>query len=202
MKSNIDERTGKPKIVLDLCGGTGSWSRPYRDAGYDVRLITLPDGDVRTYMPPENVYGILAAPPCTEFSLAKGGLPRDFDTGMETVAACLQIIWQCRKQDKLAFWALENPRGLLRQFLGRPHFTFEHELIPAQYEDTVREWQKGRKCKPKCLERAVKYKADFVYIDTETGAIVVEDTKGMRTKEYIIKRKLMLFRHGIRVKEV
>ena len=78
----------------------------------------------------------------------------------------------------------------------------EYELIPAQYEDTVREWQKGRKCKPKCLERAVKYKADFVYIDTETGAIVVEDTKGMRTKEYIIKRKLMLFRHGIRVKEV
>ena len=53
----------KDKIILDLCGGTGSWSKPYRDAGYDVRVITLPDNDVRTYEPPENVYGILAAPP-------------------------------------------------------------------------------------------------------------------------------------------
>lgn len=51
MKSNIDERTGKPKIILDLCGGTGSWSRPYREAGYDVRLVTSPSGDVRTYTP-------------------------------------------------------------------------------------------------------------------------------------------------------
>lgn len=34
------------KIILDLCGGTGSWSRPYREAGYDVCLITLPDYDV------------------------------------------------------------------------------------------------------------------------------------------------------------
>lgn len=81
----------------------------------------------------------------------------------------------------------------------------EYELIPAQYEQISRsEYIKhnGHKTKGKCLERAVKYKADFVYIDLATGAIVVEDTKGMRTKEYIIKRKLMLYQHGIRVKEV
>jgi len=46
------------KIILDLCGGTGSWSKPYKDAGYDVRLITLPEKDVTTYKPPKNVYGI------------------------------------------------------------------------------------------------------------------------------------------------
>ena len=40
------------KIILDLCGGTGSWSKAYKDAGYDVRLITLPDHDVTTYEPP------------------------------------------------------------------------------------------------------------------------------------------------------
>ena len=57
------------KVILDLCGGTGSWSKPYKDAGYDVRNITLPEFDVRTYMPPKNIYGILAAPPCTEFSV-------------------------------------------------------------------------------------------------------------------------------------
>ena len=60
----------RDKIILDLCGGTGAWSRPYKDAGYDVRLITLPDNDVLTYQPPSGVYGILAAPPCTEFSVA------------------------------------------------------------------------------------------------------------------------------------
>ena len=46
------------KIILDLCGGTGAWSHPYKKAGYDVRLVTLPEFDVRTYEPPENVYGI------------------------------------------------------------------------------------------------------------------------------------------------
>ena len=34
------------KIILDLCGGTGAWSKPYRDAGYDVRVITLPHYDI------------------------------------------------------------------------------------------------------------------------------------------------------------
>lgn len=40
------------KIILDLCGGTGSWSKPYKEAGYDVRLITLPEYDVLSYEPP------------------------------------------------------------------------------------------------------------------------------------------------------
>ena len=64
------EIVNKKKIILDLCGGTGAWSRPYKVAGYDVRLVTLPDNDVRLYIPPENVYGVLAAPPCTEFARA------------------------------------------------------------------------------------------------------------------------------------
>lgn len=50
------------------------------------------------------------------------------------------------------------------------------------------------------VERAVTYKADFVY--NEAGETVVEDTKGVRTKDYIIKRKLMLWLHGIRVREI
>jgi hypothetical protein len=114
------------KIILDLCGGTGAWSKPYREARYDVRLVTLPDNDVRTYIPPDNVYGILAAPPCTEFSLAKNGSPkpRDLKAGMEIVDACLRIIWECQLKGGLKFWALENPLGHLRKFLGRPKFTF------------------------------------------------------------------------------
>jgi len=115
------------KIVLDLCGGTGSWSKPYKEAGYDVRLVTLPGYDVLTYEPPENVYGILAAPPCTEFSLARNGCikKRNFTAGMEIVRRVMEIIWQCRLNGGLRFWAIENPTGYLRQFLGRPCFTFE-----------------------------------------------------------------------------
>ena len=52
------------KIILDLCGGTGSWSRPWKEAGYDVRVITLPDYDVREFSyAGDPVFGILAAPP-------------------------------------------------------------------------------------------------------------------------------------------
>lgn len=67
----------------------------------------------------------------------------------------------------------------------------KYVLIPTQ-RDSV----------GKLLERECSYYADFVYTDNETGQTVVEDTKGMRTKEYIIKRKLMLAVHGIRIKEV
>ena len=64
-----------------------------------------------------------------------------------------------------------------------------YELIPAQKNEYG-----------KVIERTVIYKADFVY--DEKGKTVVEDTKGVRTKEYIIKRKLMLYEYGIRIREV
>lgn len=77
------------------------------------------------------------------------------------------------------------------------------ELIPAQY-DTIRNYSKtGKrlKDKQKCVERAVEYIADFVYTDTD-GCEIVEDAKGKRTKEYIIKRKLMRYLKGITIQEV
>lgn len=49
-------------------------------------------------------------------------------------------------------------------------------------------------------ERAATYKADFCYV--ENGNIVVEDTKGIKTPEYILKRKLMLFVHNIKIREI
>ena len=61
------------------------------------------------------------------------------------------------------------------------------ELIPAQYID-------GR-----CVERSCRYVADFVY--EMDGKTVVEDTKGFKTPEYVIKRKILLWRYGIRIKE-
>lgn len=64
----------------------------------------------------------------------------------------------------------------------------EFVLIPSQRIDG------------KVVERACKYKADFSYM--ENGKHIVEDTKGFKTKDYIIKRKLMLYIHKIQIKEV
>lgn len=77
------------------------------------------------------------------------------------------------------------------------------ELIPAQYESVPRYGKSGRRLKDetKCIEKAVHYRADFCYTD-KNGVQIVEDTKGFKTKDYIIKRKLMLYIHGIRIKEV
>ena len=74
-------------------------------------------------------------------------------------------------------------------------------LIPAQYETFLDcTGRTKKKLVKKCLERECSYIADFVY--TENGNTVVEDTKGFRTKDYIIKRKLLLYVHGIRIREI
>lgn len=77
----------------------------------------------------------------------------------------------------------------------------KYVLIPAQREPSVIGKRGGVK-KGKLLEREVAYIADFEYQDKEAGELVVEDAKGVRTKDYIIKRKLMLSVYGIRIKEV
>lgn len=72
-------------------------------------------------------------------------------------------------------------------------------LIPSQYEpDTI--GTRGGVKRGKLIERECCYVADFVYI--QDGKQVVEDTKGFKTKDYIIKRKLMLWVHGIRINEI
>lgn len=140
--SNIDERTGKPKIILDLCGGTGSWSRPYKEAGYDVRLITLPEHDVCLYIPPDNVYGVLAATPCEEFSIAKhfhgkGNYTHNFKAGLEVCSACCRVILTT----KPVFWAIENPaNGLLKKWLGEPDYIFSPWQFGHPYQKLTALW--------------------------------------------------------------
>lgn len=76
----------------------------------------------------------------------------------------------------------------------------EFILIPPQYEPPTYT-KKGKEKKGKIIERGIKYVADFVYLDNN-DKLVVEDVKGVRTKEYIIKRKLMLYINDIRIKEI
>lgn len=75
------------------------------------------------------------------------------------------------------------------------------ELMPVQREPDII-GPKGGVKKGKVIEQACIYKADFVYYDAVNDQSVVEDTKGKRTPDYIIKRKLMLWRYGIRIREI
>lgn len=122
------------RVILDLCSGTGAWSKAYQDSKrYNVKLITLPDYDIREYRPPRRVHGILAAPPCTHFtnSGAQYWAEKDADgrtlDDLEIVTGCLRIIIQCKPR----FWALENPVGRLRKWMGKPRIYFN----PCDYGD-------------------------------------------------------------------
>jgi site-specific DNA-cytosine methylase len=125
-------------LIFDLCGGTGSWSKPYRDSGlYDVRIIDpqewLPDdpgtGDVRLFELPKlkrRPRGILAAPPCTHFSVsgarwwpAKG--EKALLEALSIADACIRFI-HFLKPD---WWAAENPVGRLRRYWGDPTYIFD-----------------------------------------------------------------------------
>jgi hypothetical protein len=88
---------------------------------------------------------------------------------------------EARRYEEL--WLLQRA-GLISDLKLQEKFV----LIPSQRIDG------------KVVERELSYKADFSYI--ENGKKVVEDAKGFRTDKYICKRKLMLWVHGIRIKEV
>lgn len=117
-------------LILDLCGGTGAWSKPYSDAGYEVVNVTSPEHDVRLFKPPKNVHGILAAPPCTVFAISGARWKRtneEMIEGLSVVDACLRIIYACNP----LWWALENPVGKLIHYIGRWRYTFQ----PYEYGD-------------------------------------------------------------------
>lgn len=136
------------KTILHLCADIGSDSEPYKEAGYDVKLIGKDIG-VENYHPPENVYGVIANPPCTMFSFARTNAkqPRDLESAMSTVFHCLRIIAECQytvpntaKKTTLQFWMLENPFGLLRRFLGHPYLIYSPEHYGDKYQKKTCVW--------------------------------------------------------------
>jgi len=143
------------RIILDLCGGTGAWSRPYAEAGYDVRVITLPEHDVRLYTPPDNVYGILAAPPCDEFSIAKhfhgkGKYTHNFEKGLEVLSACCRIILVSNPK----FYVIENPaNGLMKRWMGAPDAIFSPWQFGDNYQKQTALWGKFKMPEPTVLEK-------------------------------------------------
>lgn len=78
----------------------------------------------------------------------------------------------------------------------------KYELIPAIWEEQIVHLKTKDKAVRKCVQRAVHYIADFVYENSDTGETVVVDVKGMRTKEYKLKKKMMRAFLGISIVEV
>lgn len=112
-------------IILDVGGGSGEWSRPYRLAGYDVRVIdptTWPFFTAESYANElrdfgRGVRGVLLAPPCTEFAGSGARWwkekaekePWKLESAVATVRAFLSIVALVKPE----WWALENPSGRL-----------------------------------------------------------------------------------------
>lgn len=119
------------RLILDLCGGTGAWSKPYADAGYDVIIVDA-DQDVRLFHTTAKVHGILAAPPCTH--LAGSGARWWAEKGKGALLEALSIVDACLRVVLLTqpeWWCLENPVGRLVHFIGKPKMYFD----PCDYGD-------------------------------------------------------------------
>ncbi len=122
------------KTILSLFDYSGNWSKPYRDAGYIVQQIDIKIGlDIFEfdYQKVPEVYGILAAPPCTHFSLSGSRFFNQKDSdgrtaeAIELVDKMLEIINFYDSLGSLKFWAVENPMSRIHKLVP--------ELGPVRY---------------------------------------------------------------------
>jgi hypothetical protein len=118
--------------------------------------VTLPGSDVRSYVPPAEVRGILAAPPCTEFSISGARWwaskpPGLLEEALSVFDACLGII----KTTKATWWALENPVGRLKRLrpeLGEPALVFDPCDFGDSWTKRTQIWGTFRLPTPLCLK--------------------------------------------------
>ena len=139
----MGKRSQDRKLILDLCGGTGRWSQPYAErlGEYEVRVITLPHYDVRLFEFLKGVYGILAAPVCTD--LAGSGARWWAQKGERALLEALALADACARivlVTKPKFWALENPVGRLRRFYGPPKLIFQPNQFGDPYQKRTLIW--------------------------------------------------------------
>lgn len=154
------------KTILSLFDYSGSWSKPYRDAGYNVIQVDIKHGqDVFEVMEDvimqkvdngnTSVYGVLAAPPCTDFAVSgawcwqkKETQPAAYksdrtmlefknttELSIFLVLATLEIIEQLQPK----FWAIENPVGRISKLifeLGNPWYFQPYEYGDAWTKKT------------------------------------------------------------------
>ncbi len=140
--------------IISLFDYSGNWIKPYKEAGFEVIQVDEKLGqNILTwdYSAIDDVFGILAAPPCPMFSFCRTNakIPRDLEQGMVLVKKTLEIIWHfqygikkdVQKYSPLKFWALENVnRGMLKWFLGKPAFVFNPYDFGDNYKKETALW--------------------------------------------------------------
>lgn len=130
------------KRIVSLCDYSGNWCKPYREAGYEVVQVDLKFGqDVRLlkYMP--DIYGVLAAPPCTMFCQASAHLwqkrtDAQMIEGISVVDACVRFC----VMTKPTFWVIENPCGQLNKWIGPPQYKFHPYEFGHPYRKLTYLW--------------------------------------------------------------
>jgi hypothetical protein len=143
------------------------------------------------------------------YAVERDGIWYDFGTLTEALRYCDDnklkaedvLIFDSRKEYKRWGYLLEQERLSAIYNLQRQ---VPYTLIPAQYEEYLVTGKRSSKMKRRRLEAPIFYKADFVY-SLKDGTVVVEDVKSNATRklpDYVMKRKLMLYIHGIKLKEI
>lgn len=149
------------KTILHLCADTGSDSKPYRDAGYNVYLIGENVG-VENFHFHGPVHGVIANPPCTEFSTARSdGRARNPEEGMFLVRECQRIIEEVKPE----WWVIENPaKGVLREYLGEPAYQYEPWWYGSPWTKRTALWGKFNTPPRKYFEWADVPKIPELYV--------------------------------------
>lgn len=147
--------------ILHLCADIGIDSAPYEDAGYNVIKIGKEIG-VENFIPPKHVYGVIANPPCTHFSVAKNTNNSDSASiGMNLVNHCLRIIRSCEP----VFWCIENPAtGSLKKYLGKPLYEYEPWWYGSPWTKRTALWGKFNIPQRKYLHWGDVPKNDKIYV--------------------------------------
>jgi hypothetical protein len=147
--------------VLDLCSGIGGASRAFVDRGHEVVTLDIDSKfnpticmDIREYHGVKGSFDVvLAAPPCTVFSLASSRWHWKYiDTSFDKKIEALQIVKACFrifKEIEPHFYVLENPRGFLRRFIGLPTETIYYSSYGYNFKKSTDLWHNL----PKTLKR-------------------------------------------------
>lgn len=151
-----------PKIILHLCADLGSDSLFYQFSDEHEVIMIGEEIGVENYTPPENVYGIIANPVCTEFSTANGfHKQKDLEKGMFLVNHCLRII----KEAKPKWWVIENPaNGRLKEFLGKPKYVYQPWEYGSPWTKKTALWGEFNIPKPTYIKWEDVPKNDKIYV--------------------------------------
>jgi len=136
------------KTILSLFDYSGNWSRPYREAGYNVIQVDIKLGqNILTwdYTQIKDVYGILAAVPCTDYALSGAAwfAAKDKDGRTEESNKLVKKTLEIINYFNPAFWVIENPMSRIHKLnpeLGQPKYKF-HPYEMAEYDPEPRNSQ-------------------------------------------------------------